>query len=195
MTEEIFWNLIGKFFEYPIEEINEKGYDVIQNEILEDYLGKADKESLIKFHELLCTKIRELYLPKIGDLFLLSGYDLEDKLTKDFQYISEDGFADFRAWIVSLGKEHFEKFKNFEKEEDLFEYDLDANGAFREDLIYIISRISETRFEEELDLDYDLENEEVDLYSKMNWNTLNEKYPKLFKFYQDRFKNGYYSYE
>lgn len=195
MTENKFWELIEKVFHMPIEKIQEVGYDQIQNEIIKKYFRNNGKDSIKQFHEILCEKIRELYLPKIGELFLMTGYDLSEKINKDFKYISTDGFVDFRAWIVSLGKEHYETFLNFQSENVLSKFDMDANGANREDLVYLAVSFAEEELGEELDLDYHLDKDGEELYSKMNWDSLNEKHPKLFKFYQERFKNGYYDYD
>lgn len=195
MTEDKFWELIGMVFQMPIEKIQEFGYDQIQNKIITNYLKARGKDSTKEFHEILCEKIRELYLPKIGELFLMTSYDLSEHINKEFKYISVEGFVDFRAWIVSLGKENYEIFLNFQSENELFKFDMDVNVANREDLVYLAITVAEDELGEKMDLKYHLDKDGEQLYLKMNWDNLNEKYPKLFKYYQNRFKNGYYNYE
>lgn len=188
MTENRFWILIGMVFRMSAKNIQKFGYEYLQNRVIEEYLKTKEKKEFIKFQEILCEKIKKLYLPKIGELFLMTGYDLSEKRTKKWRYISTDGFVDFRAWIVSLGKEDYEIFLNFQCETDLFNFDMDANRAEREDLIFLTGEIAG----EEIDLAYPQDKSGEELYQNMNWDNLDEKYPKLFKLYQDRFTNGYY---
>ena len=84
MTEDRFWELIGKVFQMTNEEVQKVGYDKIQNEIIINYLKKNGKDSVKQFHEILCEKIRELYLSKIGELFLMTSK----------QEMMNSGFAD-----------------------------------------------------------------------------------------------------
>ncbi len=191
MTEDKFWELIGKVSQMPIEQIQVLGHDELQNEIIKNYFKEKGKDALKQFHDILCQKIRALYLPKIGELFLMTVYDVSKIIDKDFRYISTDGFIDFRAWIISLGKEHYETFLNFKSEKELYKFDMDVNTAYREDLVYLAGTFAEEEFGEEISLDYYLDNDAEKLYSKMNWDNLNEKYPNLFQLYQDRFKNRF----
>lgn len=188
MTEDKFWELIGKVFHMPTETIQKLGYEQIQNEIITHYFNENGKDSILQFHEILCDKISELYMPKIGELFLMTSYNLSEETKRKFKYISTDGFIDFRAWIVSLGKEDYETFLNFQSENELFKFDMDVFYANREDLVYLATSFAENTFAEKLDLDYHLDKDVEEFYSKMNWDSLDEKYPNLFYIYQHRFK-------
>ena len=191
MTETQFWELIGKVFRLPDDKIQSIGYDRIQVFVITKYLKENGADSIIKFQEILNEKIRDLFLPKIGELFLFTSYDLSNKENTKFKYISVDGFIDFRAWIVGLGKKSYETFLNFESEEELFQFDLDVNRAFREDLVFLTSKIADEELGIEIDLEHYFDKDADELYSKMNWENLDMKYPQLFKTYQGKLKNGY----
>ena len=191
MDEAEFWRLIEKVFYIPIEDFSNFEYDELQDQIIKEYLAKGGEKAIIDFQNILGEKIRALYLPKIGELFLLTVYDLEDEMTKNFKYISTDGFLDFRAWIVSLGERHYNIFRNFESESELFDYDLNPNYATRELLVFLGQQIARN-LEIEIDLEFYFDNDYQELYAKMQWENLNEKYPKLCSLYQKRFKKGRY---
>lgn len=89
-------------------------------------------ENLGNFQMAFNQKLHDLFLPKIVEVFYLTAYGLK----KDWGYISNDGFLDFRAWIISLGQKKFMKFILFEHENEILEFDFNPNYAFREDLVY-----------------------------------------------------------
>ena len=113
----------------------------------------------------------------------MTAYNLSDENKDGLDYISTDGFLDFRAWIVSLGKVNYDTFLNFKSEAELLQFDLDVESAYREDLVHLASTIAE-ELGENIDLDFHTDNDVDELYLKMNWDGLNEKHPKLFKLYQ-----------
>ena len=115
------------------------------------------------------------------------------ELRNGIKFISNDGFRDFRSWIVGLGKKAFEEFKNFEEEEGLIKYNLDCELAYREDLEYLIidlyelaqiteernvEKIFEKKYKVGCDGDY-----EKDLLNPIEWKKLDKKYPRLIQKY------------
>ena len=188
MEEKKFWELIEALPPVSPDEDYYLQYTRFQNEMISEYLIQHGEVAIAGFHEILCRKVKDLYLPKIGELFLLTSYDLSLAINREFKYISVDGFVDFRAWIVSGGRSHYETFLNFTSEKDLLPYSMDANNAFREDLVYLALTVSE-RLGQDIDLNYDLNGNVEKLYREMNWDSLDNKYPQLFKLYQDRITN------
>ena len=57
--------------------------------------------------------------------------------------VSVDGFMDFRAWIISLGRTNYEAFLNFKQEEELLDYNLELNFAYRADLPFLADDLLE----------------------------------------------------
>lgn len=184
MTENEFWNIIGYT---PDKNLSISQNNQHQTERIAAALASENPENIVEFHNILCKKIRDLYIPKIGEIFLLTAYNLKDEINQKFRYISTDGFADFRAWIVGLGKKDFEIFLNFRSETALLDFNLDVNHTNREDLLYLAESLIE-EIDMEVDLDYHLDNDHISLLAEMEWEGLDEKYPQLFSTYQGRFK-------
>ena len=88
---------------------------------------------------------------------------------------------------IGLGEKVFETFLNFESEEVLLEFDMHPNEAYREDLVYLANSVSE-KMGINPDLAYPMDGNRQTLESKMNWDNLAKKYPKLFKVYQHKLK-------
>lgn len=182
MTEEQFWKLIGSMPD--IEEKYIGLYQYFQRQRIEAYLLEHGKPAILAFQKLLLTKIKTLCLPKIGELYYLTAYDVKDATNRRLQYISVDGFIDFRAWILSLGKQAYETFLHFESEEELLGFNMSEEYANREDLVYIAEQVS-LSLKEVIVFDFHIEQaNENDVCDAMDWNHLDKKYPVLFKKYQ-----------
>lgn len=190
MDEELFWKYIEQVYSFSVEE-----YDLpaLQNTLLQISLEKHTLDELLTFESIFREKIYQLFLSKIAEVFLITSYDLNDKM--DFKYISNDGFIDFRVWIVAQGKTTFEKFLNFTDESEILEYDLNDETAYRADLFNLTSEVysnvffdDKENFEDHYNKKYDIQYDAIyeKLYKEMSWEKeeLKRKYPIQFEKYQ-----------
>jgi len=167
MNESKFWDYFKMILHSPIEQIEQQGYFQLQNKLIAERLTIEGVEVIHEFHKALCEKISQLYMPKIGQLFLLTAYDLSKEVNRRLKPISTDGFIDFRAWIVSLGRKYYYAFLNFDSEENIPQVDMDANRAENEELVYLPLKIIR-ELGEEVKLDFHLDKDVKEMYSKMN---------------------------
>ena len=177
MKDVEFWALIEKVQGVSDHMLVKLGYELTQRILIRSYLGKKEITDIINFHELLCQKIRQLYLPKVAEVFVAMVYVVENKQIKS-RYISTDGFIDFRAAIVSLGKDGFESFLRLKEQEEILEYELKELLMGREDLVYLSDELIQER-EVEIELDYHLDGDYDQLIKEIEWDKINDKYSKL----------------
>ncbi len=196
MDESKFWATIELIYHIP--ETIRRGYDfdVLQKHLIKKHLKQHSIKDILCFQEIFAEKVYELFLPKIADLVLLTAYPFKDR-DPEFKDISNDGFLDFRFWIVSLGKYHFDIFLDFKEEEEVLPFNLHPENAYSPSLGFIVDEIYEELNPEndkkaldycdEYGISYGFDGDYKKLYAQMNWNTLEDVYPKLFKKYQSRF--------
>ena len=182
MTEDKFWEYIEFVYKLPIEKVNKFGYQYTQTETIQTALKKKGAKGVIEFQQLFSEKILNLFIPKIAELFYISAY-AQTKYDPKFKYISTDGFLDFRAWIVGMGKAHYYTFLNFDTEDEISQYDLNPNSAYREDLVFLAEGIYRELNEVSFPLEYFYDGDSEKLYAQMQWNQLEAKYPKIYKGY------------
>lgn len=192
MQETTFWEYIDLINHVDTEGLNTREKEDYQVYLIKRKLIKQDFKETLGFHRIFSKKLYELFLPALAEVFMVSWCKYE-KLKEGNAYISNDGFKDFRSWIIGLGREEFEKFKTYENEVDFLKYDLNSDNAYREDLEYIIvelyeefkkrvkdknqlKEIYEKKYKFGYDRDYQL-----DLNDKIDWVNINKKYPKFLK--------------
>ena len=192
MNEKIFWQYIDLTKEVATEGLGVRDIEERQIWLIEEKLFLHSFEDVLEFHRIFSEKVYELFLPTLAEVFMVSHSNY-DTLKKGNVYISNDGFRDFRSWIVGLGREEFENFKTYQKEEDFLEYDLDPDNAYREDLEYIIVDLYEGFKETEQDLtelekiyerkyDFFYDGDyQSDLEEKIDWANINQKYPRILQ--------------
>lgn len=192
MNENLFWEYINLTNEVVREGLSIREIEERQIWLIEEKLFLHSFEDVLKFHRIFSEKIYELFLPTLAEVFMVSHSNY-DSLKKGDVYISNDGFRDFRSWIVGLGREEFENFKAYQKEEDFLKYDLNPNKAYREDLEYIIVDLYEAFKETEEDLtqlekiyeqkyDFFYDGDyQLDLEEKIDWANINQKYPIILR--------------
>jgi len=187
MNEDEFWECIESVYELSIEEIDLLGFDETQVQLIKDKISGASLDKLLGFQREFSDKMFRLFVPKIGELFHFTVYDVRNT-RNDFKYISTDGFMDFRSWIIGMGREIYYQFLNFASEKEILHFDLNPNSAYRDDLCFLAEdihlEITGKAFELPLHHYYNGDSEK--LYAQMNWNTLEEKYPILFAKYQKK---------
>lgn len=177
MKELEFWKIIEDRHPALTEaDVQEMGHEDAQYFSIKELLHS--EERAVAFQEKLNEKILSLFEPKIAELFLVSCNPQEKY---DSLYISNDGFIDFRAWIVSLGKANYERFLNFESETEILEYNLDPNFAYREDLVYLVNEVFDESFEKESPCSLEVNGDYEKLYIEIRKNNLKNIYPILFK--------------
>ena len=126
MDEAKFWELIDfPLRRYKDVEVDSLTYRNIQMNHLHFFAKNTTQTELIDFQEIMSEKIYQLFIPKIGEIALISCYDLNASL--QISELSTDGFIDFRAWIISLGQLNFKKFFNFQSEDEILEFDFNPN--------------------------------------------------------------------
>ena len=142
MKEETFWKYIDLINYVDTEGLNTREKEYYQVHLIKRKLINQDFKETLDFHRVFSEKLYELFLPTLAEIFMVSGNKYE-KLKKGNTYISNDGFRDFRSWIIGLGKKEFENFKRYSKEKEFLKYDLNPNNAYREDLEYMIVDVYE----------------------------------------------------
>ncbi len=179
MTENDFWSLIGEAPSDPYTNEVLFSFDSYEKQYarIKAHLLKCTGAEIISFHNILCAKIKSLFLPKIAEVFLVSTPELLPS-SRDELYISNDGFIDFRAWIVSLGQKHYDLFLHFQTEREVLCYDLDPNITWREDLVYIALSVCQD-LGIDIELDYYVDKSSEDLYAGIELEQLSQKYPLL----------------
>ncbi len=187
MDERKFWLRVESIILISDLE-NYENFDAVQN-LWYNFWCEDGVDGLISFQANLSRKIYKLFQPKIAEIFRVTGYK-ENKVVSDFKYISNDGFIDFRAWIVSLGKEGYEQFLNFQSEEELLKFDLDADRAYRDEIPFFAYWFCQRVFQGNGNCDevfkFGFDGDYEALYAKMDWewDVLEKKYPLLYQKYQ-----------
>ncbi len=97
MTEDQFWNLIAES-RSVISAVEIEGNMERQNEKLAELLGVLSLDGAEEFYR--------FYLDLWGEAYT---WDLWCAATIIEGGCSDDGFMDFRSWLVSMGKEAYEK--------------------------------------------------------------------------------------
>lgn len=192
MNEIFFWEYIDLKNEVATEGLGVRDIEERQIWLIEEKLFHHSFEEVLEFHRIFSEKIYELFLPTLAEVFMVSHSNY-DSLKKGNVYISNDGFRDFRSWIIGLGREEFENFKAYQKEEDFLKYDLHPDKAYREDLEYIIVDLYEgfketaqdlTQLEKIYERKYDFFYDgdyQSGLEEKIDWANINKKYPRLLQ--------------
>ena len=192
MQESIFWEYIDLINQVDKEGLNTREKEYYQVHLIKRKLINQDFSKTLAFHRIFSDKIYELFLPTLAEVFMAS-WNVYESLQEENLYISNDGFRDFRSWIVGLGKKEFENFKQYSTEKEFLNYDLDPNKAYREDLEYIIVELYEAiskrekensqieiiykkKYEYGYDGDYD-----KDLINKIDWANIDKKYPTILR--------------
>ena len=192
MQESIFWEYIDLINQVDTEGLNTREKEYYQVHLIKRKLINQDFSKILAFHRIFSDKIYELFLPTLAEVFMAS-WNVYESLQEENLYISNDGFRDFRSWIVGLGKKEFENFKQYSTEKEFLNYDLDPNKAYREDLEYIIVELYEAiskrekensqieiiykkKYEYGYDGDYD-----KDLINKIDWANIDKKYPTILR--------------
>ena len=168
--EGLFWRII------------EEGITIEGIQLILDVLKI---EHNLVFFKVFCEKLKTLILSKIAEVFLVTL----NRKPEDTAYISNDGFLDFRAWIVQQGRETYQLFLDFKSEKELLHLNLDPNIAWSEDLLYVVNislhKKDSTSYGE---LDFiitglhDLKEHSL-LYETVEFKKLEQKYPLLYSKY------------
>ena len=172
--EDIFWNIIGS-------------YNSI--EIIENQLNTLSIEENMIFDKQLRDKLKILIKPKIAEIYLASY----NHKPNEFEYISNDGFLDFRAWIIHQGKNVYTLFLNFKSEEELVHLDLHPEVAYSEMLLYVVLNTLDKKTNgkayEKLDYIPQTGADEVEkhsqLYLDVDFKNLEKKHPIIFSKYSN----------
>jgi len=192
MQESIFWEYIDLINHVDTEGLNTREKEYYQVHLIKRKLFFQDFSKTLEFHRTFSEKLYELFLPNLAEVFMVSWSNYES-LQRENLYISNDGFKDFRSWIIGLGKKEFENFKNFSTEKEFLNYDLNPNNAYREDLEYIILDLYQefkkkskdipklkSIYEKKYNFGYDGDYQ-TDLIDKINWVNIDKKYPTILK--------------
>ena len=93
MEANIFWKLIDRSIREK-DSVDKNG----QGDRLMEILGEYPTNDLVGFHKRAQQLSNELDTPMMGDIAFMMGH-------KD----NPTAYQGFRNWIISLGKEHYEK--------------------------------------------------------------------------------------
>lgn len=190
--EEKFWAYIELVQDKLPKFHNNRAYENYQTQLIKQALLKQSFQEVINFNIAYTKKVDELFLPNVVELYAVSYRSFEE--LKDGQaYISNDGFRDFRNWVIGLGQADYQLIKNFKKEEEVLHLDFYVEHAYRDDLEFIISDLYKEFYAELKDAEIDkmYENRFSGVYfadfeaisAKIDWANLDKKYPKMFAQY------------
>ena len=189
MDEEKFWEYISLVDSSSRKFHNKYQKERYQNWLIRREILKSNSfEELIDYDRIYNKKLDDLFQPKIIELKLVNHLSIEE-LTKERPYISNDGFRDFRGYIIGLGRKEYELVKNFTKEDEIFHIDFYINVAYRSDLEFIYRNLYNNYFskrgkdkiekmnKEKTYTNYFLSFE--DIIDQINLNNLDKNYPKM----------------
>ena len=192
MQEDKFWKYIELAQKELPEFNNIRAYEEYQIFLIKQSLVKQSFKEIFNFNKIYIQKVNKLLLPNVVELFTVRRRSFED--LKDGQaYISNDGFRDFRGWIIGLGRENYQLLKDFKKEEEIIHFNFYVENAYRDDLEFIINDLYEAFYAElkdaEIDKMYKNRFSKGDLADfgeiseQIDWANLDKKYPKMFAKY------------
>ena len=92
MKTNDFWRLIED------AHVNAKGNSEQQYRLIDEQLGNSPASEIIDFETILKEQLRRADQFKMMEAAFIVA-----------SYVSDDTFEDFRAWLISLGKEKFER--------------------------------------------------------------------------------------
>ena len=152
MNQDVFWQMIGE-----ARQKHNDDYDAAENELI-DQLSKMPPEGIRRF-----SCIRDIYFQAANlDALYCVGNKLNDGL-------SDDGFMDFRGWLMGQGKEIY--MNALKSPESILKADLKPNDGYYlwETFNYIPSTAYELRtgqnlYEQKLELS---KNEEAQILSEL----------------------------
>ena len=107
MVEDEFWEIIET--RPPNLTLSNINYLGPGNRVkyIEKSLQELPSQELVSFQNILTSKIRALYLLRVAKIFLSQMPEYQDEPERA-TFLSTDGFIDFRAWIICLGKKAYE---------------------------------------------------------------------------------------
>lgn len=189
MDEDKFWEYISLIDSYPRKIYNKYEKEDTQNRLIKMKILKSNSfKELVDYDRIYNEKLDDLFQPKIVELQMVN-YLLIEELIKKRPYVSNDGFRDFRGYIIGLGRKNYELVKNFKKEDEIFHIDFYVNVAYRSDLEFIYSELYENHFSkldkdeiEKMDKEHTHPNYFLsfeDIIDQIDWNKLDKKYPKM----------------
>jgi len=189
MDENVFWEYISIIDSYPYEFSYNRDKEECQCRLIKKRLLKNNSfQEVLDFDKIYNQKLDELELPKIIELLLVNYLPIE-KLNKESAHISNDGFRDFRGYIIGLGKDDYELVKNFKNENEIFQIDFWVNVAYRSDLEFVYRDLYNEHFSklndltiEEMDKAHSIQNYFLnydEILNEVDWENLENKYPKM----------------
>lgn len=92
MNTEFFWNLIEKTFAASEGNLSK------QVELLTELLAQSSVDDIVDYKTILNSLMDRAYDAKLWDAAIVINCGCSD-----------DGFSDFRAWLIAHGKEVYEK--------------------------------------------------------------------------------------
>lgn len=189
MDEDKFWEYISLIDSYPRKIYNKYEKEDTQSRLIKMKILKSNSfKELVDYDRIYNEKLNDLFQPKIVELQMVN-YLLIEELIKKRPYVSNDGFRDFRGYIIGLGRKNYELVKNFKKEDEIFHIDFYVNVAYRSDLEFIYSELYDNHFSkldkdeiEKMDKEHTHPNYFLsfeDMIDQIDWNKLDKKYPKM----------------
>lgn len=192
MKEDKFWEYIELAAVKLSSFKHIREYEFYQTTLIVEALIKQPFQETFHFNKIYTQKVDELLLPNVVELFAVSHRPFE-KLKDGQAYISNDGFRDFRDWVIGLGRENYQLIKNFKTENEIIHLNFHIETAYRDDLEFIINDLYEEYFSkfEDTEIDKMYENRfsggyfaDFETVSKqIDWANLDKKYPKIFAKY------------
>lgn len=188
MNEDQFWELISLIDLIPLKIHNQRFREEIQTQLIKGKLIKEPFKEVLKFDKIYNEKLDELLIPSIIELHLVN-FSSVDELKSGNIYVSNDGFRDFRGYIIGLGRKNYELIKEFRREDDIFHIDFWIENAYRSDIELVLSQLYNDHFSQLQDEEVEKQYNEyrVDGYfanldsiiEKNDWENIEKKYPKM----------------
>lgn len=147
MTEAQFWQIIEARPQHlilsDVKQLPELG-PVKRVKYIKKILLTFSPDQLVAFQNIFSSKIRALYLRRVAQIFLrqMPEYRVD---TEKATFLSTDGFIDFRAWIITLGKEKYEGILHDSLNYTLIPDILDPDFAYEPALPFLAENILEEK--------------------------------------------------
>ena len=135
-------------------------------------LSELSEEEVLSFANIFHSLKEDLYTWELwGAAYVIGGG------------CSDDGFADFRNWIISLGREAYELALSSPDDLGPVSSDSSVEDVFFEELAYIPEEVFEEQFDKELDIAVPYSPDPKG--KEWDEDTVDSLYPKLAKLYAE----------
>lgn len=169
MDKKAFWEIIENS-RSVLSSSDPDGNLERQAEAIKQRLSDLSEEEVLSFANIFYALKQDLYTWALwGAAYVIGGG------------CSDDGFADFRNWIISLGKDAYDLARKSPDDLGPVSSHPSVEDVFFEELAYIAEEVFEEQFDKELDVAIPYSSEPKG--EEWDEDAVDSLYPKLAKLY------------